>query len=149
MFNEKIESTNHKLVTEILIVVSQTIFYVFLFFLIKNGLVDRQKMMHSKESLRDNGPQLFAIYFAIFVFIALLMIPLDSYEFATYVVLLTYSIMMIVIAYEVYKLYRPSVGEIKKNDFVKPKPESSHTSAFKLPKITTNVQKVSTKRIDF
>lgn len=98
----------HNVSTEILIIISQTVFYTLLFLMLKSALVDKRGMMSGKEQLKENAFQLVAIFFAIYVFIGLLMIPLDSYYYAKWVVICTYSVITCVLIYEINKVYASS-----------------------------------------
>lgn len=73
--------------TEALIVVSQTVFFIVLFIIIKSYLLDGFGIMNSPESVRKNGLQIAAIYFSIIVTIGLIMIPLYHYEYAILVII--------------------------------------------------------------
>lgn len=92
----------HNTSTEVLIIISQTVFFVLLFLLLKNGLVDRRGMLSSKERINEEMFQIMAIFFAIFVIIALFMIPIESYEYAHFVVPITFSIMLMIVIWELY-----------------------------------------------
>lgn len=95
----------HNTSTEILLVVSSTVFYLLLFLMLKNGLVDKRGMLSSKERINEDMVQIMAIFFAIFVLIAILMIPIDSYEYAMFVVPITYVIMVSIVAWEIHGVY--------------------------------------------
>lgn len=73
--------------TEALIVVSQTVFFIVLFYIIKSYLLDGFGIMNSPESLKKNAMQIGAIYFAIVVLIGIIMIPLYHYEYAILVII--------------------------------------------------------------
>lgn len=92
----------HNTSTEVLIVISQTVFFVLLFLLLKNWLVDKRGMLGSKERINEELLQIIAIFFAIFVMVGLFMIPIESYEYAHYVVPITYCIMVLIIGWEIY-----------------------------------------------
>jgi hypothetical protein len=77
----------HGKATEALIVVSQTVFFIVLFIIIKSYLLDGFGIMNSPESVRKNGLQIAAIYFSIIVTIGLIMIPLYHYEYAILVII--------------------------------------------------------------
>lgn len=97
---------NHTHATEFLIILSQTVFFVLLFLVLKNALVDRRGMMHSYERIQEERLQLVAIFFAIFVFVALVMLPLQSYEFVHYVVPIVYITIVGLIGWEVNGAYK-------------------------------------------
>lgn len=97
--------TEHNTSTEVLIIISQTVFFILLFLLLKNGLVDRRGMLSSKERINEDLFQILAIFLAIFVIIALFMIPIESYEYAHFVVPITFSIMLIIILWEFYVVF--------------------------------------------
>lgn len=78
-----------KLATEILIIVSQTTFFTLLFTLLKKELIDRQEMMATKTDMKQNALQLIAIYFAITMFVGILMLPLEGYDYCRYVIFFT------------------------------------------------------------
>lgn len=73
--------------TEALIVVSQTVFFIVLFIIVKSYLLDGFGIMNSPEALKKNALQIAAIYFAIIVTISLVMIPLYHYEYAILVII--------------------------------------------------------------
>ena len=92
---------NHTYATEFLIIMSQTVFFLLIFLILKHGLIDRRGMMHDYNRILEERLQLGAIFFAIIVFIALLMIPLESYEFGHFVIPITYIIIVGVIIWEI------------------------------------------------
>jgi hypothetical protein len=102
MTNTTVTINVHNTSTEVLIIISQTVFFILLFLLLKNGLVDRRGMLSSKERINDEMFQIMAIFFAIFVIIALFMIPIESYEYAHFVVPITFCLMFIIVGWEVY-----------------------------------------------
>ena len=114
----------HNTSTEFLIVISQTVFFVLLFLMLKSGLVDRRGMMYNKRRIQEEMFQLGAIFFAIFVIIGILMIPLESYEYAHFVIPLTFIILVVIVVLEVYMVFsrddgdsvlptvKPPVGEV-------------------------------------
>jgi hypothetical protein len=101
--------TAHNASTEALLIISSTVFYIVLFLIMKHGLVDKRGMLSSKARVRSDASQISAVFFTIFVLIALFMLPIDSYEYSHYVIPLTYIIMITVVGYEVYVLF--SVGD--------------------------------------
>lgn len=101
-----IVQNNHTNATEFLIIVSQTVFFVLLFLLMKSALIDRRGMMHSYDRIKEEKLQLGALFFAIFVFIAILMIPLESYEFVHFVIPLTYIVIIALIIWEINVAYK-------------------------------------------
>lgn len=104
--NSNLRAAGHTHATEFLIILSQTVFFVLLFILLKSALIDRRGMMYDSARIEEEKLQLMAIFFAIFVVIGILMIPLESYEFIHYVVPLTYFTMLSIIAYELYTVYK-------------------------------------------
>jgi len=72
--------------TEALIVVSQTVFFIVLFYVIKSYLLDGVGIMNSPDSLRKNAMQIGAIYFAIVILTGIIMLPLYHYEYAILVI---------------------------------------------------------------
>lgn len=92
---------NHTNATEFLIITSQTVFFVLLFLLMKSALIDRRGMMYDYDRIQEEKLQLGAIFFAIFVFLAMLMIPLQSYEFVHFVVPITYMVICGIIVWEI------------------------------------------------
>ena len=105
MTNTTVTINVHNTSTEVLIIISQTVFFVLLFLLLKNGLVDRRGMLSSKERINDEMFQIMAIFFAIFVIIGLFMIPIESYEYAHFVVPITYVLMIIIVGWELYVVF--------------------------------------------
>lgn len=101
-----IVQNNHTHATEFLIILSQTVFFVLLFTLLKSALIDRRGMMHSYNRIQEEKLQLIAIYFAIFVFIALIMVPLESYENVHYVIPLVYFTITGMVIWEVHSVYK-------------------------------------------
>ena len=118
---------NHSNATE-LIIVSQTVFFVLLFLLMKSALIDRRGMMHSYDRIMEEKLQLCAIFFAMFVFLALLMIPMHSYEFIHFVVPLTYLIVCGIIFWEINTVYKKKGTR-----------SSALTRTFNVPKKTIEV----------
>lgn len=98
-------ANNHNMSTEILIVTSQTVFFVLLFLLLKSWLIDKRGMLNSQEKIREDVLQIIAIFFSIFVVVGLFMIPVESYEYAHYVVPITYTVMIIIVLWEVYMVF--------------------------------------------
>jgi len=74
----------HSLVTEVMIVVTQTAFYVILFLALKKTLVDSRRRSYNR--MKEDWMIHAAVYFAIFVLIVILMTPLHSYAFIHYIV---------------------------------------------------------------
>ena len=70
--------------TEGLIIISQTVFFLVLFTLIKSFLLER--LMNNPDEFQNNKIQIVAIYFSIVVFITLLMTPMYHYKYAAVVV---------------------------------------------------------------
>jgi uncharacterized membrane protein YsdA (DUF1294 family) len=96
----------HSNATEFVIILSQSVFFVFLFLLMKSALIDRRGMMNSQERIMEEKLQIGAIFFAIFVFLGLLMIPMHSYEFVHYVVPITYIVIIGLIAWEINTVFK-------------------------------------------
>ena len=124
---------NHTHATEFLIIVSQTVFFVLLFLLMKSALIDRRGMMHNYERIQDEKLQLGAIFFAIFVLLGILMIPLESYEFVHYVIPLTYFIVIGLIIWEINVVYKKRgttlpVSSTNHSTVAKPFDDSSSSS---------------------
>lgn len=78
--------TTYNHATEGLIIVSQSVFFIVLFLIVKSYLLDNFGVMDNAETLRKNAVQVGAIYFAIIVFISFIMIPLYHYEYAVVVI---------------------------------------------------------------
>jgi hypothetical protein len=95
----------HNNSTEFLIVISQTVFFVLLFLILKSALVDRRGMMYSKQRILEERLQLVAIFFSIFVLVGIVMIPLESYEYAHFVIPITYVVMVCIVGYELYIVF--------------------------------------------
>jgi Ca2+/Na+ antiporter len=95
----------HTVATEILIIVSQSIFFVFLFVILKYGIVDRQGWMNDKEKIRENAIPLIAIYFAILTMIGILMIPLQNYEYGHMVLIISSILILLIFLYDFRKVY--------------------------------------------
>ena len=70
--------------TEGLIIISQTVFFLVLFTLMKSFLLER--LMNNPNDFQNNTMQIVAIYFSIVVFITLLMTPMYHYKYAVVVV---------------------------------------------------------------
>lgn len=102
----------HNNSTEFLIIVSQSVFFVLLFLMLKSGLVDRRGMMYDKRRIKEEGVQLAAIFFAIFVLIGIMMIPMESYEYSHFVVPITYIVMIAVIGWELYVVFNTDLKTI-------------------------------------
>ena len=105
MTNTTVTVNVHNTSTEVLIIVSQTVFFVLLFLLLKNGLIDRRGMLSSKERIKDEIFQIMAIFFAIFVIIAIFMIPIESYEYAHYIFPVSYLVMILILGWEFYIVF--------------------------------------------
>lgn len=119
--------------TEGLIVISQTVFFIVLFYIVKSYLLDGFGIMNSPESLKKNALQIGAIYFAIVVLIGIIMIPLYHYEYAILVIIGV----IIGISFCIYRdILRTLSGEQqlvairsdKKDDLPQQLPNSSITS---------------------
>jgi hypothetical protein len=87
------------LTTEILIIVSQTTFFVLLFLMLKRELIDKREMMSTREKLCENLLQILAIYFAIICLVVLIMLPLEGYDYGKIVVLLSLGLIIAISAY--------------------------------------------------
>lgn len=94
----------HSYATELVLVASQTVFYVLLFVLLKQAFVDQRGMMSTYDTFRENGVQLFAIFFAIFTILLILLIPLHSYEYVDVVIGLTLLCIGIYMGAEIHRL---------------------------------------------
>lgn len=112
---------NHSYATEFLIIVSQTVFFIMIFLVLKSALIDKRGMMYSYDRIMDEKLQLGAIFFAIFVFLALLMIPMHSYEFVHYVVPLTYLIIFGLLFWEFSVVYQKRHDKLPTRSFHVPK----------------------------
>jgi hypothetical protein len=71
----------------------------------KNTLIDKKGLLFSYDRVRVEILQILSIFFAIFVFLGLLMIPLHSYRFIYIVVPLTYFCIIGIVSYEVWGVY--------------------------------------------
>ena len=116
---------NHS--TEALIIVSQSVFFIVMFLMIKSYLLDNSGFMSSAEKLKDKAMQVAAIYFAIIVFIGGIMYPLYHYDYALPVLIVVIVGISFVIYRDVTSTLsggKPGVGgtATKKNDnkFVPP-----------------------------
>lgn len=116
---DKIE---HTLAAEILIVLSQTIFFVFLFLILKYGIIDRQGWMDDREKVKNNIIPLGAIFFAILTLIGVIMIPLQSYEYGHIVLICTIICIFFLCTYEIKRIY---YGTIDADDKTKGTPIQS------------------------
>lgn len=117
MSNETTGTNVHNTSTEILIIMSQTVFFVLLFLLLKNWLIDKRGMLGSKERINEELYQIIAIFFAILVIVGLFMIPIESYEYAHYVVPITYVVIILIIGWEVYFVtYRAEASRVSLSD---------------------------------
>lgn len=90
----------HSFATETLIVFSQSLLFIFLFVILKIGLIDRRGMMADIESATENIFQIIAIFFAILVFIMIVMLPMHTYEYYHYVAFLSFLVIFTVIVYD-------------------------------------------------
>jgi uncharacterized membrane protein YsdA (DUF1294 family) len=118
----------HNNSTEFLIVISQTVFFVLLFLMLKSALVDRRGMMYDKNRIVEEKLQLLAIFFAIFVFVGIIMIPLESYEYAHFVIPLTYFIMMSILGFELYIVFNRDQDNERRSMSPTPVPIATTTS---------------------
>lgn len=115
--------------TEGLIVISQTVFFIVLFIIIKSWLLDNFGVMHSVESLKQNAVQIGAIYFAILVFISVIMFPLYHYDYAA-MVILGYGIGVVVVIFR-------DIQRVIRRDESSENPKSSPTLPITKPKKQT------------
>lgn len=99
------EQLEHTVATELLIVISQTVFFVFLFLILKYGIVDRQGWMEDKDKVKENIIPLTAVFFAILTIISVIMIPLQYYEYGHVVLITTMISIFLIFLYEFRKLY--------------------------------------------
>ena len=106
------------LATEGLIIISQTVFFVVLFLLIKSFLLDNFGI-NDIETLRKNALQIAAIYFAIIVFICIGMCPLYHYEFALIVVIGVAISITLIIYRDIIRVYKPSASSMSDAVFAK------------------------------
>lgn len=124
----------HNNSTEFLIIVSQTVFFVLLFLMLKSALVDRRGMMYNKQRIMEERLQLVAIFFSIFVVVGIVMIPLESYEYAHFVVPITYVVMMCIVGYELYVVFnKDGVGSSSSN--------GSSSKEMSIPAVVVEVKK--------
>lgn len=100
----------HSIVTEVELIVTQTFFYIVLFVLLKKTLIDKRGMLDSYERFNEDKLQIIAIYFAIIVFIALIMLSIHSYEFKHFVVPITFGIILCIIGMETRNVFRKGSG---------------------------------------
>lgn len=123
----------HNNSTEFLIIVSQTVFFVLLFLMLKSGLVDRRGMMYSRQRVKEEMLQLGAIFFAIFVIVGILMIPLESYEYAHFVVPITYIVIFSIVGWELYVVFNrgDTTNAQDTLPIIKPVAESSKSDGVK------------------
>jgi hypothetical protein len=119
----------HSHATEGLIVVSQTVFFVFLFIFLKKTLIDNRGMMANKRKMDENSLQLGAIFFAIVVFLGLMMIPLIHYEYAEVVLVLVAVAVGGIIIYDVRRVMRIPGRVIRSGDEEEGSPSPIQTEA--------------------
>lgn len=99
------EQVEHSISTELLIVISQTVFFILLFLSLKYSIIDRYGWMDSKEQIQKNLLPIIAIYFAILTIISVIMIPLQYYEYGHIVLITTIISIFFTFAYELRKVY--------------------------------------------
>lgn len=90
----------HSLVTEAMIVITQTAFFVILFVAMKTALVDRRRT--SYRNMKEDWLLHAAAYFAMFVLIIIFMTPLHSYAFVHYIVPMVLVICAGIVSRDVY-----------------------------------------------
>ena len=98
------EIQEHTIAAEILIVVSQTTFFIMFFLILKHGIIDKNELMTSLTKAKENVIQLSAVYFAILTIIGLVMIPLQSYEYGHIVLVCTIISIVLIFIFEFKKL---------------------------------------------
>ena len=123
---------NHNISTEVLIVTSQVVFFVLPFLILKNALIDRRNLLADYNSMVDNAPIIAALYFAIFMFVSLLMFLTESYAYAFYVVTIALVLMVGIAGYDVFNAWNvrsdrdvPAVVEEKGVSKIMSKPRSN------------------------
>lgn len=96
----------HDTSTEFLLITSSTLFYILIFLILKNSLVDKKGMLSSKERIKDDALQITALFCTIFALLgALMTFTIDSYQYSHVVIPLTYFIMLSVIGYEMFVVF--------------------------------------------
>lgn len=113
------EDLEHSVLTEILIVVSQTVFFILLFMSLKYGIIDRYGWMDSKEQIQKNLLPIVAIYFAILTILSVIMIPLQYYEYGHVVLITTIISIFVIFAYEFQRVYYSNHSDNKSNSAIK------------------------------
>jgi uncharacterized membrane protein len=98
--HNKTDPIEHSIATETLIIFSQSLLFIFLFVMLKIGLIDRRGMMADREAASENILQIVAIFFAILVFVMLVMLPMHTYEYAHYVASLSFIVIFIILFYD-------------------------------------------------
>lgn len=118
-FNTNMEVQKHSLATETLIVISQSMLFVLLFYILKIGLIDKRGMLAHKDALDENIFQVIAILFAIITFIILSMLTMHTYEYASYVAVTSFTFVFGIIGYDFRKAYATIQRPIQNKIIVK------------------------------
>ena len=96
--------------TEIVLVVSQCVCFIFFFNTLSFFIIGQKGLMETKEKLKENAVQIAAIYFAIYILIFLSMSPLYHYTYSAVVVTIVAIWTLVSVSYNVYTILE---GEIQ------------------------------------
>ena len=99
---------NFGVATEVLVVVSQCSFFIFLFLIVKHAAIDRRGLMGDRNALFSNACQICGIHLLTFGAITLLMLPLMEFEHALYVVIASLLSMGMIVVYDCRNALRTS-----------------------------------------
>lgn len=136
----------HSFATETLIIFSQSLLFIFLFVILKIGLIDRRGMMADVESATENIFQIVAIFFAILVFILIVMLPMHTYEYYHYVAFLSFLVIFAVIVYDCRFAYSNNNNN---NTNTKSKRKSSQSNKPDNTKLVAVISRTSEDTFDF
>lgn len=137
--------TSYNHATEGLIIVSQSVFFIVLFLIVKSYLLDNFGVMDNAETLKKNAVQVGAIYFAIIVFISFVMIPLYHYEYAIVVICGVLIGVAVVIHSDVQKTLKKQAGV----SGIPPAKTVKQTSSISKPPLSQKYTATATPSIEF
>ena len=118
--------------TEALIIISQTSFFIMLFFIIKGFLLDNFNIMNDALQLKKNALLVASVYFSIIVVISIFMLPLINYEFALIVIIGVICGVFLIIYRDISTVLSGKKNEsegTKTKTKPKPQPQTTPTSA--------------------
>jgi uncharacterized membrane protein len=108
------------LLADIILGLSQIIFFTFCFVLLRYALLKSRGLLDSTDTIRENAIQIGLMYVAIAGVVALLTVPLHGYEHTSIILPATIVLILCIIAYDLITPLR--VGH-----------EVLHTSAHRSP----------------